>query len=96
MVDELQLGERQDAVAVGRGLEREVEAGKCLDCGLGGARCQPAAEAPYGDIDDHYKPTACMRHAERTGAHRARPPEAASRPPGNAIHAKTARIAASA
>ena len=30
-VDELQLGERQDAVAVERGLEGEVEAGERLD-----------------------------------------------------------------
>ena len=32
-VDELQLGERQDAVAVERGLEGEVEAGERLDGG---------------------------------------------------------------
>ena len=32
-VDELELGERQDAVAVERGLEGEVEAGERLDRG---------------------------------------------------------------
>src|ERR1700733_1384140 len=32
-IDELQLGERHDAIFVQRGLERKVEAGKRLDCG---------------------------------------------------------------
>ena len=39
-VDELELGERQDAVAVERGLEGEVEAGERLD---GGAAAPSAA-----------------------------------------------------
>lgn len=32
-VDELQLGQRQDPIAIERGLEAEVEAGQCLDRG---------------------------------------------------------------
>jgi hypothetical protein len=32
-VDELELGERQDAALVERGLEGEVEAGECLAVG---------------------------------------------------------------
>ena len=35
-IDEVELGERQDAVAVERGLEREVEAGQRLDGGEAG------------------------------------------------------------
>ena len=40
-VDEVELGQRQDAVAVERGLEREVEAGQGLDAGAAGPSAAP-------------------------------------------------------